>query len=53
MAGLLTDSHLEYLPDSLPVAKVFTKMFNRAPQQRDCPGFAPDSLLITVIVEQQ
>ena len=27
MAGLLTGSHLEYLPDSLPVAIVFTKMF--------------------------
>jgi len=53
MAGLLTDSHLEYLPDNCQWQKFLIKMFYRAPQQRDCPGFTPDSLLITVIVEQQ
>jgi len=51
MAGLLTSSHLEYLPNILSVAKVFIKMLNRASQQRDCPGFTPDSLLIAIIVE--
>jgi len=35
-----------------PVAKVFSRFLNRASQQRDCPGFTPDSLLIAIIVEQ-
>jgi hypothetical protein len=51
MAGLLTNSHLEYLPE-LSVAKVFFKMFYKALQQRACSGFTPDSLLIAIIVEQ-
>ena len=49
MAGLLTDSHLE----AFPVARtsgdsVVFKMFFGASQQRDCPGFTPDSLLIHI-----
>ena len=50
MAGLLTD----FLPDAFPtwhyhnksVAKVIIKKLNEASQQRDCPGFPPDSLFI-------
>lgn len=50
MAGLLTDS----LPDAFPtltidtwsVVKVNIKKLNGVSQQRDCSGFAPDSLLI-------
>ena len=50
MAGLLTDS----LPDSFPTLTIYTrsvvkvniKKLNRVSQQRDCPGFTPDSLLI-------
>ena len=49
MAGLLTDS----LPDAFPtltidtwsVVKVNIKKLNGVSQQRDCPGFAPGSLL--------
>ena len=52
MAGLLTDS----LPDAFPtltidtwsVVKVNIKKLNGVSQQRDCPGFTPDSLLIFV-----
>ena len=53
MAGLLTD----FLPDAFPtwhyhnksVAKVIIKKLNEASQQRDCPGFPPDSLLIQTV----
>ena len=53
MAGLLTDS----LPDAFPiwiyhdssVAKVYIKKLNGATQQRDCPGFSPDSLFIWIV----
>ena len=54
MAGLLTDS----LPDAFPtltiyhtrsVVKVNIKKLNRVSQQRDCPGFTPDSLLIQIV----
>ena len=52
MAGLLTDS----LPDAFPtltidtwsVVKVNIKKLNGVSQQRDCPGFTPDSLLIQI-----
>ena len=52
MAGLLTDS----LPDSFPTLTIYTrsvvkvniKKLNRVSQQRDCPGFSPDSLLFLV-----
>ena len=52
MAGLLTD----FLPDAFPtwhyhnksVAKVIIKKLNEASQQRDCPGFSPDSLLFPI-----
>ena len=53
MAGLLTDS----LPDAFPtltidtwsVVKVNIKKLNGVSQQRDCPGFTPDSLLIQIV----
>ena len=53
MAGLLTDS----LPDSFPTLTIYTrsvvkvniKKLNRVSQQRDCPGFTPDSLLIQMM----
>ena len=53
MAGLLTDS----LPDSFPTLTIYTrsvvkvniKKLNRVSQQRDCPGFTPDSLLIQIV----
>ena len=53
MAGLLTDS----LPDAFPtltidtwsVVKVNIKKLNGVSQQRDCPGFTPDSLVIQIV----
>ena len=53
MAGLLTDS----LPDSFPTLTIYTwsvvkvniKKLNGVSQQRDCPGFTPDSLLIQIV----
>ena len=45
MAGLLTDSHLEAFPAIASGNEVFQDVIG-ASQQRDCPGFSPDSLLI-------
>ncbi len=46
MAGLLTDSHLEAFPTiNVSGNEVFQDVY-RASQQRDCPGFSPDSLFI-------
>lgn len=45
MAGLLTDSHLEAFPAKASGNEVFQDVIG-ASQQRDCPGFTPDSLLI-------
>ena len=45
MAGLLTDSHLEAFPAKASGNEVFQDVIG-ASQQRDCPGFSPDSLLI-------
>ena len=45
LAGLLTDSCSEAFPVVRPVAKMFGT-FCGASQQRDCPGFTPDSLFI-------
>lgn len=45
MAGLLTDSHLEAFPAIASGNEVFQDVIG-ASQQRDCPGFTPDSLLI-------
>ena len=53
MAGLLTDSHLEAIPTmtiyTQSLVKVNIKKLNRVSQQRDCPGFTPDSLLIQIV----
>ena len=55
MAGLLTDS-LFSMPSRclLFYCKTFSgygviEKLYRASQQRDCPGFAPDSLLIRIV----
>ena len=45
MAGLLTNSHLEAFPAIASGNEVFQDVIG-ASQQRDCPGFSPDSLLI-------
>ena len=45
MAGLLTDSHLEAFPAKASGNEVFQDVIG-ASQQRDGPGFSPDSLLI-------
>ena len=45
-AGLLTDSHLEAFPVRLTSGKEVFQDVIGASQQRDCPGFSPDSLLI-------
>ena len=47
MAGLLTDSHLEAFPAKASGNEVFQDVIG-ASQQRDCPGFSPDSLLFLV-----
>ena len=53
MAGRLTDAR----PDAFPTLTIYTrsvvkvniKKLNRVSQQRDCPGFTPDSLLIQIV----
>jgi hypothetical protein len=49
MAGLLTRPLSETFPamtNKWPVVMVLFQKVHGASQQRDCPGFAPDSLLI-------
>ena len=47
MAGLLTDSFFSYIfPICSVVWGIISENSSGASQQRDCSGFAPDSLLI-------